>query len=135
MSEMVVRPARREEIPFLTEKAREVGWHRDDLEKSVVWVVEVGGIPSGFIDVALVWQVKNLCIFPEFRRHAPPFTLRRAVFRLAQAATSWVRGQIRANGGPCSLIAYVETKRFARLCKSWGMIPLSRKGRFFGQEL
>lgn len=129
-----VRPARKEEIPFLTEKARELGWHRDDLEKSLVWIVETDGVPSGFVDLRLTWEIKNLAIFPEFRRHAPPMTLRRAVFALAKVAMDWARNQTAEGKGPNCLIAYVETKRFARLCKSWGMIALDRKGRWFGQR-
>lgn len=134
--ETVVRPAREEEIQFLTEKALKQGLHPGDMRKSIVFVVEHGGIISGFVQARMAfWQIEPLCIFDEFRKHAPPMTLRRAVFGLAKAVTGFIGDRKQNTTGVHSFFAYVESKRFQRLATEFGLLRIWKKGKMYGMDL
>jgi hypothetical protein len=99
-------------------------------EMREIWVIEHNGIISGCVGARQVWQVEPLYLFPEFVRDAPPITLRRAVFRLARAIETWLRGQ-----GAHWYLGYIEKKPMQRMAREYGMIPVYRKGKVFGKDL
>lgn len=104
------------------------------LEERIVYVVEHGGIVSGFTSARLVWQVEPLCIFDEFRRNAPPMTLRRSVFYLARAITHYILRSPENKTGIRWLFAYIESKRFQKLAREFGMLSVYRRGKLFFME-
>lgn len=99
-------------------------------ERREVFVIEHNGIISGCVCARQVWQVEPLYLFPEFEEHAPPVTLRRAVFKLARAMENWLRSR-----GVCWYFGYIEKEPMQKVAEDYGMIPVYRKGLMFGKDL
>jgi hypothetical protein len=125
-----VRPATPQDLAYLRNKLDQAGLEAENLNKRILFVIEHGGIISGCVAARLVWQIEPLFLTPEFVRDAGPVTIRRAVFKLANAIFQWLASSENKTGIYWAF-AYVSKKPLQRLAKEYGMTPCYRKGRFF----
>ncbi len=74
-----------EDMKYFRLKLEQANLEYLDLEKRIVYVIKHNGVVSGCIAARLVFQIEPLFLTPEFKKHAAPITLRRAVFKLCRS--------------------------------------------------
>jgi hypothetical protein len=122
-----------EDLKYLREKLRQAKLDCDDLERRIVFVIKHGDVVSGCVAARLVFQIEPLYLTPEFTRDASPVTLRRTVFKLANAMMGWLAGPENQTGIRWAF-AYIVKKPMQEATKEYGFTPVYRRGKFFAHD-
>lgn len=144
---MIVRAAKPDEMAFLQAKLGDRakdGYQQFDLETAVVLVAEdYDAMLAGMVCLRLrqgpvraerCWQIEPLILFPQFIRHSPRQSQRKATYMLAKAAEEWIADPWRNTSGVRCFYCFIENKniRMHGLAEHIGWQPVH--GIFYGKE-
>lgn len=133
---VVTRPAQVGEVEYLQARlAEDPTFERVDLTKSIVYVAEYDGLVVGFGAARLVFQVEPLFLFPEFKKHAPRFAVKRATLRLIQELDEWIFDPERNKSGIRQYFCFILDKTMQKLALAFRMLPAYTGGAFFGRRI
>lgn len=135
MSQVTLRPAREDEIPYLQGLLYR---HRDyfefqDLRQAIVFVTEYEGEVFGMITGRVVWQVPTLLI--DRQAKVPQAAKRRATYMLIRALDGWIGDRSKNLSGIYTYFCVIKGKTMKQLAKSFGMLRIYEGFATFGKDL
>lgn len=135
MSQVTVRPAREDEIPYLQGLLYR---HRDyfefqNLREAIVFVIEYEGEIAGMITGRMIWQIPTLLIDRDAKM--PRAAKRRATYMLIRELDKWIGDRNRNRSGIYSYFCVIKGRTMKLLAKSFGMFRLYERFATFGKDL
>lgn len=134
MSQVKLRPAREDEIPYLQGLLYR---HRDyfefqDLRQAIVFVTEYEGEVFGMITGRVVWQIPTLLIDREAK--VPRSAKRRATYLLIRALDEWIGDRSKNLSGIYTYFCVIKGKTMKQLAQSFGMLRIYERFATFGKD-
>lgn len=134
MSQVTLRPAREDEIPYLQGLLYR---HRDyfefqDLRQAIVFVTEYEGEVFGMITGRVVWQLPTLLIDREAK--VPRAAKRRATYLLIRALDEWIGDRTKNLSGIYTYFCVIKGKTMKQLAQSFGMLRIYQGFATFGKD-